>query len=86
MTLGGGLRGCSVICSIIVCGCGFTITLSMMSPGGVGFLLTQVLMIGGGVGSLNLSTVLLGGETKHGAGPHGGGTGGPGGGGQAIVR
>ncbi len=64
-TRGGGFLGCSVILSMIVCGCFLTRTRSIISPGGVGFLLTHLLTIGGGVGSLNLSTCLLGGETTH---------------------
>jgi hypothetical protein len=60
---------------MMVCGCLVTLTLSMVSPGGVGFLLTSLLTIGGGVGSLTLSTFLLGGETLQSL-PHGGGGGG----------
>jgi hypothetical protein len=65
ITLGGGFLGCSVTRSIICCGCLLTLTLSMVSPGGVGSLFTSLLTTGGGVGSLTLSTFLLGGETLH---------------------
>jgi hypothetical protein len=77
---GAGFLGCSVTLSMIVCGWRVTLTLSMVSPGGVGFLFTSLLTIGGGVGSLTLSTFLLGGETLQSL-PHGGGGGGDGGGG-----
>ena len=60
---GAGFLGCSVTLSMIVCGWRVTLTLSMVSPGGVGSLFTSLLTIGGGVGSLTLSTVLRGGET-----------------------
>ena len=72
-TFGAGFLGCSVICSIIVCGWRLTIILSIISPGGVGFLLTHLLTIGAGVGSLILSHDFLGGDTLqslHGGGGH----------------
>ncbi len=67
---GAGFLGCSVTLSMIVCGCLLTVTLSMVSPGGVGFLFTSLLTIGSGVGSLILSTFLFGGETLHSPPPH----------------
>ena len=79
MIFGGGFLGCSVTLSMMVCGWRVTLTLSMVSPGGVGFLFTSLLTIGGGVGSLIFSTCLFGGETLQ-SPPHGGGGGGAGGG------
>ena len=74
MIFGGGFLGCSVTLSMIVCGWRVTLTLSMVSPGGVGLRFTSLFMIGGGVGSLIFSTLLFGGDTLQ-SFPHGGGAG-----------
>lgn len=61
--LGKGFLGCSRILSMMVCGSLTTLTLSIISPGGVLSLLMHLLTTGSGVGSLITSTLRFGGDT-----------------------